>query len=139
MREIKCRGKGIADNEWYYGDLIIANDTDRSRHYYIITNEYSDKDGNIPNGIKLDTCNSPEVVPETLEQYTGLKDKNGKEIYEGDIVKARYFGKKVIGEIEFVMGTFAITNSAVSDNQMFIFEDKEVIGNIHDNPELMEV
>ena len=74
-----------------------------------------------------------------LMQYTGLKDKNGKEIYEGDIVKAKFFEKHITGEIEFALGAFFVTGSAVSDNQMFIFNDFEVIGNIYDNPELLEV
>ena len=74
-----------------------------------------------------------------LMQYVGLKDKNGKEIYEGDIVKANWFDKKeVIGEIYFSMGCFILANSSVSDNQLFIFKNLEVIGNIYKNPELLE-
>lgn len=67
-----------------------------------------------------------------LMQYTGLKDKNGVEIYEGDKVKANFYGKEVIGEIGFSDGCFLLWNSCVSDNQLFVFTDIEVIGNIYE-------
>ena len=65
--------------------------------------------------------------------YAGLKDKNGVEIYEGDIVKAKFYGKEVVGEIGFNSGCFLLWNSCVSDNQLFIFTDIEVIGNVWEN------
>ena len=68
-----------------------------------------------------------------LMQYVGLKDKNGVEIYEGDKVKAKFYGKEVVGEIGFNSGCFLLWNSCVSDNQLFIFTDIEVIGNIYEN------
>ena len=68
-----------------------------------------------------------------LMQYTGLKDKNGVEIYEGDKVKAKFYGKEVVGEIGFNSGCFLLWNSCVSDNQLFIFTDIEVIGNVYEN------
>lgn len=71
-------------------------------------------------------------------RFTGLKDKNGKEIYEGDIVEATYFGKAIIGSINYWLGCFIIENSGVSDNQIFVFDHLEVIGNIYENPELLE-
>ena len=66
-------------------------------------------------------------------QYTGLRDKNGAEIYEGDKVKAKFYGKEVVGEIGFSDGCFLLWNSCVSDNQLFIFTDIEVIGNVWEN------
>ena len=68
-----------------------------------------------------------------LMQYTGLKDKNGVEVYEGDKVKAKFYGKEVVGEIGFNSGCFLLWNSCVSDNQLFIFTDIEVIGNVWEN------
>lgn len=75
----------------------------------------------------------PNKEKYTLMQYTGLKDKNGVEVYEGDIVKAKFYGKEVVGEIGFNSGCFLLWNSCVSDNQLFIFTDIEVIGNIYEN------
>ena len=95
-----------------------------------------------------------------VEQYTGLKDKNGKEIYEGDIVKAKIQGfwetgpnticegnatwnlEVVYNEIRY-MDVFHILGSKnAPDRIYYLFEDKlsdiEVLGNIHENPELLE-
>lgn len=76
------------------------------------------------------------IVNETelpIMEYTGLKDKNGVEVYEGDKVKAKFYGKEVVGEIGFNSGCFLLWNSCVSDNQLFIFTDIEVIGNVYEN------
>ena len=73
-RKVKFRGKGIANNEWYYGDLI----QDRSRNAWIITEDYTTATENIT----LNTCASPQVDLDTVGQYTGVHDRLDNEIYE---------------------------------------------------------
>ena len=115
------RGKRKYNGEWvegfYYNDLWGYN-----AHYII----YDGTDY--------------EVIPETVVQYTGLKDKNGKRIFEGDVCKHRsnYSGNIVISVVTYTDGHFL---ALVCENSGFELSEKlEVIGNIHDdNPELLEV
>lgn len=119
MREILFRGKDIAGN-WHYGvPLVFTED------YVCITAPH--------------TYNK-SVIPETVGQYTGLTDKNGTKIFEGDIVDYDYFGERKIGKIFFNGCGYEIENKGCflcvqsADKQL----DCEVIGNIHDNPELLK-
>ena len=132
MRKILFRGKRADNKEWCFGDLLQVP----SKNFCSIIEQKS-------------LATNRTVKAETVGQYTGLTDKNGKKIYEGDIVK--HFNNcgddYDIGEIyydtEFV-GWRRTTNGKFH-NKTLILTYKlnpnciyEVIGNIHDNPELLK-
>ena len=88
-----------------------------------------------------------DLAPSILMQYTGLKDKNGKEIYEGDIVRVYhrrgFYGDEgfyTVGKVEYSPAEFYINGGGHSITCHFHYDekDREVIGNIHDKPELLK-
>lgn len=82
---------------------------------------------------------SIEVDPETVGQYTNLKDKNGTKIFEGDIVKRFWFGKMCIYQIDYDNGLASFIGREGMKYTTFDYDSAEfeVVGNIHDNPELL--
>lgn len=140
MREIKFRGKVVnhdpmtnPENGWVEGYYLQDLDNGVVKHYIF----------NCP--MKW------EVIPETIGQFTGLRAKNGKEIYEGDIVKwiltmsgmgvnggYEEYKFEEIGEIKWDAGALQLGEYCAAG---FAYESEdyaEIIGNIHDNPELLE-
>ena len=133
MREIIFRGKRIDNGEWVYG-WPFADTADCSlkkvgkcgcphdgSKYFIVEwvddfHEYEER----------------EVIPDTVGQYTGLNDKNGKLIFEGDILLFRAGRTHVV---RFEDGAFILEDTAIP----IPFAIKsEIIGNVHDNPELLK-
>lgn len=136
MREILFRGKGTIDGEWKYG--YYAGEVCKTPF------SPTTKQDNI---IQLGSNLWCEVVPDTVGQFTGLTDKNGTKIFEGDIVEYET-GKKVrIGRVFFsdFRASFSVTagknGSARINNDLYNYiqsgNSVTVIGNIYDNPELM--
>ena len=127
MREIKFMGKRIDNGEWVCGYYVKYEHMGDTKHI-IITNWAQVY------------VNSYEIDPETLGQYTGLKDKNGVEIYEGDVLHcvSRWDSADMV--VIFADGEFRMVLLEKGDGFYDIrCFDKEVIDNIHDNPELLGV
>ena len=128
MCEILFRGKRVDNGEWVEGFPYITHGGEHQIRYY-------DSESNIEN------C-SHTVIPDTLGRFTGLTDCNGTKIFEGDVVKFKYFDDW-IGKIEYDSDSALFTVIfADGDDDYFgrvSCGDCEVIGNIYDNPELMEV
>lgn len=128
MREILFRGRQKGGTEWFFGDLSYLVH-DKQKCYIFPPDGYNSPDWY-------------EVDPSTISQFTGLTDKNGKKIFEGDIVKHRLVLYESVrtGIVEYSdnFGAFFIVGSGYSDNQMYAFCDYEVIGNKWDNPELLK-
>lgn len=136
MREIKFRGKSIETGEWVYGMLFANLDPHKKENTWV--------DVSIYRGLR--NIESPiPVHPETIGQFTGLLDKNGKQIYEGDVLcptKPAYAEEN--REVKFVEGSFCYSMSkkmypkikycSLNKNVAKLFE---LIGNVYQNPELI--
>lgn len=138
MREILFKGKRLDNGEWVEGDLIRY----KSGEMAIINMPFS-KYGYEATEI----ANRTIVDPETVCQYTGLKDKNDTKIWEGDIIKIpddyNEFGHNAgeIYEIYFCYGGFRLKPKYSKARGYWLEDDRtvEVIGTTFDNPELLEV
>lgn len=148
MREILFRGKRMDNGEWVFGDLrhIFYGEC----YPHIVDNS---------NGLNNSVCGL-EVDPATVGQFTGLTDRNGVKIFEGDIIRWHDNTELSVGGqiAEVCFGKYRDADSAFDDVYAIGFylrtsggecvticwldeykNDFDIIGNIYDNPELMEV
>ena len=130
MREILFRGKRLDNGDWVYGYYVHIGPVSCQRAYIIP--EYAS------------SLYVNEVDPSTVGQYTGLKDKNGKRIFEGDVAKVLQGKDKDIAYVGFENGAFMLYPKTGNIYERTLWEywyndwDVEVIGNITDNPEFLE-
>lgn len=126
MREILFRGKRADNGKWIFGDL---------RH--IFHGEYRTHIVDNSNGLNNDVCGL-EVASSTVGRFTGLTDKNGVKIFEGDIVLHK--GECGLVGYSYDYGMFEADFDYCFAGFIDISASNcEVLGNIHDNPELLEV
>ncbi|NFH34503.1 hypothetical protein FDC49_19395 [Clostridium sporogenes] len=133
MREIKFRFWDNVINNMYYGEEVSKSKNELRHNWYCITKEKGLMVGNVgPSGM-----DNYDLI---IMQYTGLKDKNGVEIYEGDIVKivSKVTGLFTKGKVVQGYGCFLVQYDW-NTHLLCEFHNIEVIGNIYANPELVEV
>ena len=127
MRTIKFRGQKTTNGVWVYGSLVYSNEIQTAIYFQT------------GSGL-VKSMEWVYVNPETVGQFTGLYDKNEKEIYDGDILKVQGLGEKI--EVRFVRGVFAFLWNGDLDDEAPINAPTqawaEVVGNIHDNPKLIK-
>lgn len=138
-REIKFRGKRIDDGKWAHGSYTSMREKNRNNPFCQVESkifhriwQWEDGDWNMGGYANY------EVIPETVGQYTGLKDKNGVKIYEGDIIEHTISGNISVHEVYFdnEMLEFGLRYSGELFHCQFN-DEFELVGNIHDNPELL--
>lgn len=129
MREILFQGKTYG-GEWVYGSLVH-----RTMFYGDPCDDYIILSGG---EFHCDFYDDSPVIPETVGQFTGLTDKTGKKIFEGDIVRCLRFhcdGKEMVGHITYHNSCFCVKeNKGPNQPAMDLCVDFEVIGNIYDRP-----
>ena len=135
MREILFRGKRLDNGEWIEGHIIQYEDR-RARICESHTDIFCyEKDRSIIQTV------AHEVDPSTVCQYTGLKDKNGKKVFEGDIIKKTNKGRHPQIFTANIHTHFCVNEEVYYSPCDHFTEccEYEIIGNIHDNPEFLKM
>ena len=123
-REIKFRGKSKKTDKWIYGYYFKNRGID-----FIAPDEFA-------NG---KTWEDYEVDSDSVMQFTGRYDKNGREVYEGDVL--RFYDEDIPSDVVFAFvdgALMAVYTSALDVRSSWPVNDMVMIGNIHDNPELLK-
>ena len=158
MREILFRGKRLDNGEWVEGSFLRDGEAHRlvrqeglpfSDCYIVPKTERDNVRTYLSQGILLGVI-AYHVDPSTIGQYTGLTDKNGKRIFEGDVVAQSWYdfyepADDSFGEVVFYVADCSFSVLDLNKNEIMSIGhgrachyEVEIIGNIHDNPELLE-
>jgi uncharacterized phage protein (TIGR01671 family) len=144
IREIKFRGKRVDNGGWVYGTYHYS--ADGKYHYILAKEKFIDLEGMPVRYLHMPEVR--EVLPESVGQYTGLKDRNGREIYERDAVQ--YLNSIENGKaiVKYQSCTFVFdwleqntSSPSIIAESMSYFQcsaELEIIGNTIDNPELIK-
>ena len=129
MREIKFRGRRVDNGEWVDGDLITGVGPKYGKMYIL------PRVLNLAHLKGCDPLDGYKVDPATVGQFTGLIDKNGREVFEGDVLEADNYRV----EIKFVGGQFVGYNKnySITETQNRNWLSWVIIGDIFNNPELI--
>ena len=142
-REIKFRGQKLNSNEWVYGSLAYFFNNKKNTcimpNCYFGTRDFGEQDEQGKPIIEDEMALGGfiNVKPETVGQFTGLYDKNGKEIYEGDVIKytQHHFNtdmtKEKVKVVKWKYDKWGVYETNAGES------DIEIIGNIYQNPELI--
>lgn len=131
MREILFRGKSEKNGSWIEGSLIVGRDLESGQLEYLIS------------PLSAYYTEVKKVIPSTIRQYTGLTDCKGNKVFEGDILvfcKGATYPYKVIWDgmgWKIIRADGKRIKEAFECNEIHYVNISEVIGNIHDNPELL--
>ncbi|EHT9075508.1 hypothetical protein KYU16_000690 [Listeria monocytogenes] len=130
MREIEFRAKRIDNGEWIYGNLMQFEDSAT----FIFADER--KGASTLTYAHFIINNMHAIDEKTIGQYTGLKDKNGKKIFEGDICWEEH--NECYGVVKFEEGKFLYLWENIAEDLWEVADSIEIYGNIHENLDLLE-
>ena len=136
MRDIKFRGKSIEGSigtnmPFVYGGYVKRNNKDKDKEKVYIVQYDSE----------ISYIDFTEVDPKTVGQYTNLKDKNGKEIYEGDILRVKFDDVPINLYVKYDMGEYLLVKEGEWEDSLYAcmwFHEVEVVGNIYENEDLLK-